>query len=135
MIADEHAPTAEALGRLLSAEFHVVDVVHDGRILVAEAVALRPDVLCLDLGMPGLNGLHAARELKKLLPNTKVIFVTQQVDAQYLRAAFTAGAVGFVDKQRAADELATAIHQVLDGGQYVTPSLAREALALETAHG
>lgn len=134
LIADEHRVIAGALARRISAEFDVVDVIQDGRILVTRALELEPDVICLDLGMPGLNGLKAARELRQRLPHAKLVFVTQQLDPHYLRAAFEAGAVGFVAKHCASEELLTALRDVLRGEMYVTASLAHEMPALEAVH-
>lgn len=121
LLADDHALMLEGLSRLLSAEFDVVGTVTDGRSLLVEAERLRPDAIVLDIGMPELNGIEAARRLGKSLPEAKLVFVTQQLDPAYLHAAFTAGAKAYVAKQSAAKELVTAIHSALKGRYYVTP--------------
>lgn len=123
LIADDHALVAEGLRRLLSEEYEVVGLSPDGRRLLSDAAALRPDVIVLDIGMPGLNGIDAAVQLQKLLPTVKLVFVTQQVDVQYLRAAFRAGAVGYVAKQSASEELLIAIRRALARQIYITPLL------------
>lgn len=111
----------EGLARLLSTEFDVVGTALNGRIVVAEAERLKPDVVVLDVGMPELNGIEAARKLAKVLPSAKVVFVTQQLSQEYLRAAFASGAKAYVAKQSAASELIAAIRLAIAGRFYVTP--------------
>lgn len=123
LIADDHALVAEGLKGLLADEYEIVGISPDGRRLVRDAGLLRPDVIVLDIGMPALNGVEAALQLGKLVPKAKLVFVTQQIDVQYLRAAFRAGGVAYVAKQSATDELLTAIRQALAGMVYVTPLL------------
>jgi DNA-binding NarL/FixJ family response regulator len=121
LLADDHALVVEGLARLLSTEFDVVGTALDGRNVLAEAERLKPDVVVLDLGMPELNGIEAARRLAKILPSTKIVFVTQQLSPEYLRAAFAAGARAYVAKQSAASELIAAIRTAIAGRFYVTP--------------
>ncbi len=123
LIADDHTLLAEGIARFLSADYEVVGVVSDGRQLVTEGTRLRPDLIVLDISMPLLNGIEAARQLRKAVPATKLIFVTQQIELQYLRAAFHAGGMGYVAKQSASDELLEAVRSVLNGGTYITRSL------------
>jgi DNA-binding NarL/FixJ family response regulator len=128
LIADDHALMAEGLARILSAEYDVLGVCHDGRQLVMDATRLHPDIICLDIGMPSLNGIQAAVELTRLIPKTKLIFVTQQIELPYLRAAFRAGALGYVAKQSAGSELLAAMKMVIGGNTYITPLLAENGL-------
>ena len=128
VIADDHALMAEGLARILSAEYDIAGIFHDGRQLVSEAPALHPDIVCLDIGMPSLNGVQAAVELHRLLPKTKLVFVTQQIELPYLRAAFRAGASGYVAKQSAGSELLIALRAVGSGKTYITPLLAQEGV-------
>lgn len=123
LIADDHALLAEGIAGLLSREYEVVGIVPNGRQLVSEALRLRPDLIVLDISMPELNGIEAAAQLKPLLPQTKLVFVTQMVDPQYLRAAFRVGASGYVAKQSAFNELLIALRQAIEGKAYVTPLL------------
>lgn len=123
LIADDHALVAEGLKSLLAEEFEIVGISPDGRRLVSDADLLRPDVIVLDIGMPELNGVEAALQLGKIVPRAKLVFVTQQIDVQYLRAAFRAGGVAYVAKQSATEELLTAIRRALAGMIYVTPLL------------
>jgi DNA-binding NarL/FixJ family response regulator len=121
VIADDHALMLEGLSRLLANDFEIVGTAKNGRALLAEAERLRPDVVVLDVGMPELNGIEAARQLCELLPEAKIIFITQQLDPAYIHAAFTAGAMSYVAKQSASTELVKAIEMALKGQYYVTP--------------
>ena len=123
MIADDHALVAEGLKSLLLERPDVVGISPNGRRLLVDATILKPDVVVLDVGMPELNGIDAAVQLCKLLPSIRIVFVTQQIDVQYLRAAFRAGAIGYVSKQTATQELMIAIERALLGQIYVTPLL------------
>lgn len=121
LIADDHAMITEGVAKLLSPEFDVVGEVTNGRSLVAEAKRIRPDIIVLDIGMPELNGIEAAQQIKKAMPATTLIFLTQQLEGTYLHAAFEAGANGYVAKQSASKELLEAIRLALKGQYYITP--------------
>ncbi len=123
ILADDHILLADAIRNLLEPEYEVVGTFPDGEALVAAAVALAPDVVILDVGMPKLNGLLACTRLKKALPKLKLIFLTMNQDAETAGEAFRAGASGYVLKTSAASELVTAIREVLRGGYFATPSL------------
>ena len=123
LIADDHALLAEGIAGLLRSEFEVVGLISNGRQLVDEAVRLRPELIVLDISMPELNGIEAAVQIHKLMPQIKLVFVTQQIDPQYLRAAFRAGASAYVAKQSASDELLIALRRAAAGQTYVTPLL------------
>ena len=116
----------EGLLRLLSGEFEIVGTVTNGRALLEEAKRLKPDVVVVDVSMPELNGIEAARRLTEIAPSIKIVFVTQQLDPAYLHAAFEAGALGYVAKQSAVNELVRAINMALEGRYYVTPLVNRE---------
>ncbi len=121
---------AEGLAGILADEYEVIGISPNGRQLIADAITKRPDLIVLDVGMPELNGIEAAARLTKLVPRTKLVFVTQQVDVTYLRAAFKAGGLGYVAKQTASDELLIALERALRGRPYVTPLLKDEIPAL-----
>lgn len=121
LIADDHALMLEGLTRLLATEFEVVGTAPNGRVLLEEAQRLKPDVVVLDVGMPELNGIETANRLMKILPSTKIVFVTQQLAPAYLHAAFAAGARAYVAKQSASNELIAAIRIALEDRYYVTP--------------
>jgi DNA-binding NarL/FixJ family response regulator len=125
LLADDHALMLDGLVRLLADDFDIVGTAENGRALIAKAVRLKPDVIMLDVGMPEMNGVEAARRLAKILPSAKIIFVTQRLDRAYLHAAFSAGAMGYVTKQSAATELVEAIRSALRGHYYV-PALVGE---------
>lgn len=123
VLADDHAILVEALRSLLESRYEIVGTVSDGRALVAKAPALKPDLIILDIGMPLLNGLDAAMQLRKLLPSVKLVFLTMKDDPNLAAAALNLGSVGFVLKHSAASELLTAIAEVMRGHAYVTPKL------------
>lgn len=126
LIADDHLILLEGVRRLLEVDYDVVGCAADGRELVASALELDPDVVILDIGMPLLNGIEAARQILRTGSKVKVIFLTQQSDKNYVQEAFRAGASGYVLKQSAGSELVTALREVLRGSHYVTPLIAGE---------
>jgi DNA-binding NarL/FixJ family response regulator len=111
----------DALKPILEPRYEVVGAVSDGRELLKAAARLQPDVVVLDIAMPLLNGLDAARHLKATVPKAKLIFMTMNEDPDLVGEAFRAGASAFLLKQAAAFELTDAIERVLKGGSYVTP--------------
>ena len=121
LIAEDHALLLGAFEKLLATEFDVVGVASDGRAAVSAAEHLKPDVAVLDVSMPLLNGLEAGRQIKKLLTDVKLVFITMNEDADLAAEAFRAGASGYLLKRSAASELSTAIHEVMRGRSYVTP--------------
>lgn len=131
ILADDHGLLLDGLRRLLEAEFELVATVADGREAVTLYEQFRPDVLLLDIGMPGLNGIEAARQVKRDFPDARVIFVTMQTDHVYVEEAFRAGASGYVVKQGAAVELIDAIRAVLLGKRYVSQRLTAGVGAVE----
>lgn len=133
LLADDHALMLEGLSRLLSGEFEIVGTTTNGRALLAEAERLRPDAVVLDIGMPELNGIEAARRISKTLPSTRIIFVTQQLDSAYVHAAFTAGAKAYVAKQAATTELTGAIRLALENRYHVSPHVDARNAALANA--
>ena len=128
LIADDHQILAEGVRSLLELEFEVVDVVADGRELVAAATKLGPDVIVADVTMPSLNGIEAAIQLRDAGVPAKVVFLTMHRDVAYARRAMEAGAVGYVLKHSISSELVTAIREALRGRTYVSPLIAGELL-------
>jgi DNA-binding NarL/FixJ family response regulator len=128
LIADDHNLVAELCRRLLEAEFDVVGVVSDGRGLVRAAGELKPDVIVLDIAMPVLNGLDAGRQLKEMLPATKLVYLTMNPDVEVAAEAFRCGAAGYLLKTCAAAEMVLAVREVLRGKTYVSRALSREAI-------
>jgi DNA-binding NarL/FixJ family response regulator len=121
LLADDHTLLLEAFEKLLEPEYTVVGAVSDGRALLSAAAELKPDVVVLDIAMPLLNGLDAARQLKKAMPAIKLIFLTMNEDPNVANEAFRAGASGYLLKTSAASELSKAIKEALCGRSYVTP--------------
>jgi len=128
LLADDHMLVIEGLRRILEPECEVVGVVEDGRSLLQAAERLKPDIILLDISMPLLNGVEAARKLRQTVPAAKLIFVTMHADATYVTGAFRAGASGYVLKRCASMELVSAIHEVLQGRTYITPLVRRDVL-------
>ncbi|HKN24240.1 MAG TPA: response regulator transcription factor [Candidatus Acidoferrum sp.] len=124
LLADDHQMLADALKGVLEPRFEVVGIVRDGRSLLEAAAKLQPEIVVLDIAMPQLNGLDAARQLKRTLPQTKLVFMTMNEDPDIVGEAFRAGASAFLLKQAAALELTDAIDRVLKGGSFVTPRAA-----------
>jgi DNA-binding NarL/FixJ family response regulator len=124
LLADDHCVVAEGLRGLLEPHFDVVGIVSDGRELLAAAKALDPDVVVLDISMPSLNGIDAARHLRAAKSRAKVVFLTMHREVTYAARALEAGASGFILKYSAASELVTAIHEALNGRTYITPQIA-----------
>ena len=125
MIADDHTLLVEAFRRLLESKCEIVGVASDGRTLLESAPALKPDVIVLDISMPLLNGLEAARQLKALLPEVKIIFLTMNEDPDLAGEAMRIGAAGYLLKKSAASELFRAIQQAMTDKVYVTPQISR----------
>ncbi len=125
VLADDHVLLIQACQKLLESEFDVVGIFSDGRTLLDAAPALNPDAIVLDIGMPLLNGLDAARQLKKVLPGVKLIFLTMHQDPDLAHEAIKAGASGYLLKTSAASELVKAIREALHGRSFITPALAR----------
>jgi DNA-binding NarL/FixJ family response regulator len=121
LIADDHRLLREAFTQLLETDCEVVGAVADGLALLAAAPELRPDIVVLDVAMPLLNGLDAARQLKRAMPKVKVIFLTMSEDPEVAAEAFRVGASGYLLKNSAASELLQAIREVSRGRSYVTP--------------
>jgi DNA-binding NarL/FixJ family response regulator len=128
LMADDHSLILAGLRKLVEGECDVVGTVEDGRALVEAAQKLRPDLILMDISMPLLNGLEAARQLAKLVPESKLIMLTMHASPTYATEAFQAGASGYLLKRSAASELGQAIKSVLQGQQYLTPLITKDVL-------
>jgi DNA-binding NarL/FixJ family response regulator len=126
LIADDHALFAETLRVFLEKTYPVVGIVHDGLAMVVEAMRVRPDIIVVDVGMPLLNGLDAARKIKSQAPNIKFLFLTMQDDPNLAAAALELGPIGFVLKHSTGQELLNAVDHIVHGKSYLTPSLRAE---------
>jgi DNA-binding NarL/FixJ family response regulator len=121
LLADDHTILLEGLKALLAPEFDVVATASDGRTVLEAAERHQPDLILLDISMPGLNGIEAARRLNQSNPGAKLIMLTMHADFSFVKAAFEAGVSGYVLKQSAATELVTALHDVGSGRRYISP--------------
>lgn len=121
LLADDHQMVADALKNLLEPRCEVVGTVNNGNALLKAALTLQPEVIVLDIAMPQMNGLTAARHLKQSVPKAKLVFLTMNEDPQLVGEAFRAGASAFLLKHSAAFELTDAVEKVLKGCSYVTP--------------
>jgi DNA-binding NarL/FixJ family response regulator len=126
LLAEDHRLLREAFVKLLEPDCDVLGAVADGRALIEAAPKLRPDVVVVDIAMPLLNGLDAARQLKRSMPSVKVIFLTVSEDPDLAAEAFRAGGSAFLLKNSAASELLQAIADVMQGRSYVTPLATRD---------
>lgn len=124
LLADDHSMMLAGLQKLVEETCDVVGAVGDGRALVEAAERLEPDLIILDIAMPLLNGIDAARQIKRLRPDTKLIFLTMQTSPTYATEALEAGASGYLLKHSAPVELPLAINSALQGQRYLTPSIA-----------
>jgi DNA-binding NarL/FixJ family response regulator len=122
LLADDSETMLAGLRQQLGAEFEIVGAVTDGEQAVSAVQRLDPDMLILDISMPVLDGLQAASRLKDADCRTMVIFLTIQEQPEYVSAAFSVGASGYVAKRHLAD-LIPAIREVLRGHTFVSPSL------------
>ena len=126
VLADDHVLVRQSLKTLLEREgFQVVAEASDGQEAVRHAGSLQPDIVVMDISMPILNGLNAAREMSRSIPKTKIILLTQHDEGQYISEALDAGVKGYVLKNQVASDLLEAIRQVSRGQVYLSPGVSR----------
>jgi two-component system response regulator NreC len=124
LLADDHSLIRQALRTLLERQgFQVVSEASNGQEALRSMEKTQPDVAILDIGMPVLNGVDAARELVKSSPKTKVILLTQHDEDQYVMEALRVGVRGYVLKSQAAEDLVHAIQEVCRGSVYLSPNI------------
>jgi len=129
LLADDHGVLRQSLRALLEREgLIVVGEASDGRGAVELVAELRPQVAVIDLSMPLLNGIDAARAIQKANPQTRIVLLTVHSEDSYVLEAFRAGVRGYVVKTQAATDLVHAIHDVADGGTYVSPRISRAVI-------
>ena len=126
LLADDHPLVLAALRSLVEAECDVVGAVSDGRALVEAASRLKPEVIVLDISLPLLNGIDAARQVKKDQPEVKILFLTMHANLAYLKEALVAGATGYLLKTSARDELLGALRDVIRNRLHVSPGFGEE---------
>ena len=130
LLADDHHVMRQGLRMLLEAQedFRVVAEAGDGLEAVKLAEGLKPNVLIVDLMMPGLNGLEVARQVSRLSPQTRIIVLSMYGNEPYVLEALRNGAVGYVLKDADAAELLRAVHEVVAGRRYLSPPLSEHAI-------
>jgi len=129
LLGDDHALILDGLRNVLQSQYEIAGLAKDGRALVQAAEKLKPDLVVVDISMPLLNGFEAAKQIKRSLPHTKVIFLSQHLNPAYLKQALRLGASGYVLKAGATEELQQAIETVLRGKTYITPAFGEDVIA------
>jgi len=125
ILADDHASVLNSVRRSLEPEFEVIDAVADGERLVDRTLELDPDVVVVDIAMPGMGGIDAVRECLRRGARAHVVFLTGHSEPEFVERALAVGAEGDVLKAQAAVELPKAIAAVVAGQRYLSPSLSR----------
>jgi DNA-binding NarL/FixJ family response regulator len=123
LLADDHEEVRLAIANLLEDEFDIIGMAENGQRAVELVPVLCPDVLVLDVCMPVLNGIEAAAQLRKSRSAPKVVFLTVNADPDFVNAALSTGAFGYVLKCSAGVDLVPAIHQAVEGKRFVSPSI------------
>jgi two-component system, NarL family, response regulator NreC len=133
VVVDDHAVVRSGLRLLLDAheDIEVVGEAGNAKDAIFRARALKPDVMLLDVVMPGESGIEALPQLLEESPETKVLVLSMQDDPSYVREAFAAGASGYVLKEAADEEVVAAVREIANGGRYVHPSLGARMVAAE----
>ncbi|HET7136988.1 MAG TPA: response regulator transcription factor [Gaiellaceae bacterium] len=133
LVVDDHAVVRSGIRSLLAAEddFEVVGEAANARDAIFEARALKPDVILLDVVMPGESGIEALPKLKKEAPEAKVLVLSMQDDPRYVREAFAQGANGYVLKEAVDSEVVGAVREIAAGGDYVHPALGARMVAAD----
>lgn len=129
LLGDDHELILDGLRNVLQSHYEIAGLAKDGRALVQSAEKLKPDLVVVDISMPLLNGFEAAKQIKKSLPSTKVIFLSQHLNPAYLKQALRLGASGYVLKAGATEELQHAIEAALRGKTYITPAFGEDVIA------
>jgi DNA-binding NarL/FixJ family response regulator len=125
LLADDHAMVRQGLKALLEQQgVQVICEAADGEETLRLTMKFRPDIAILDISMPILNGIDAAREMKRSLTETKVLLLTQHTEDEYVTEALRAGVHGYVLKNQAAEDLLHAIQEITQGSTYISPSIA-----------
>jgi DNA-binding NarL/FixJ family response regulator len=131
LLADDHAIVLEGLRHILEPEFEIIGEVADGRSLVNVTLLFRPEIIISAISLPLLNGIEAAREIRKINRRVRIIFLTMHADPSYAVAALDAGGSAYVLKSAAVAEILVAIREVLKGRVYVSPSINKEVLRVQ----
>lgn len=127
LVADDHKIFRQGIKKLLEEEpdLQVVGESADGRETVKRATELKPDIVLMDIAMANLNGLEATRQIKKALPETKVIMLTMHKNEEYVLQSFQAGASGYILKEGAVEELVSAIRSIHQDKSFLSPTVSK----------
>jgi len=120
LVADDLESVRSTVAELLRDSCDVIDMVSDGKAALEAVLALKPDLVVLDISMPGLSGLDVAKELQRLANRTKIVFLTVHEDSRIIAASLSAGASGYVVKELMATDLIPAINEALAGRVFVS---------------
>lgn len=123
LLADDHQAILARVRTLLGEEFDIVGAVKNGRDALVEVRRLEPDVLVLDISMPGLDGIQTANEIHSSRGRTRIVFLTVHEDPDFVAAAFSAGASAYVVKADVTTDLVPAIRAALQGRKYISQSI------------
>jgi DNA-binding NarL/FixJ family response regulator len=123
LLADDHPNICKSVAALLEPDFEVVGIVANGRDVLSEARRLQPDVVILDISMPLMGGIEAAKQLRASGSSAKVMFLTVHDEAEFVRAGLASGAVGYVIKHRLTSDLIPAVREILAGNRFISPAL------------
>jgi DNA-binding NarL/FixJ family response regulator len=123
LVADDHESVLKRVVSVLQPHYHIVGTADSGQKLVEEAIRLQPDIIISDIMMPGVNGLEAARRLREGGSTAKLIFISVYDREEFVRACLAEGGLGFVTKARMGTDLVQAINEVMNGRQFISPTV------------
>jgi DNA-binding NarL/FixJ family response regulator len=129
LLADDHVLILSGIRAALEPRFEIVGQVTDGKALLGAAETLKPDVIVLDISMPGLNGFEAARQLRENIPSARLVFLSQHLSPAYLKQALAIDVSGYVLKSETIEELEPALHATLKGDLFTSPRFGAEVLS------
>ncbi len=123
LLADDNAQLLEVTAKMLASSFEVVGTAQDGQELISKALLLHPDVIVVDITMPLMTGIEAARQLRKAGSAARLVFLTIHSEDEFLQACLEEGALGYVIKTHIKDDLVPAVNAAMAGKPFVSPAL------------